>query len=118
MSLYRKTFSIVPYVINRSFTDSMRNQIFIQVLALVLCFAMVGEVTVLVENIDAISLEVDGEAEHEENKEKEKEKTTEGFDSIMLSNDSLISQSSFATYQFRNWNTPSIDFQTPPPELT
>ncbi len=79
---------------------------------------MVAEVTVLVENIDAISLEVDGEMEHEESKEKEKEKTTTGINSILLTNDSLISKTSFATYQLRNWNTPSLDFQTPPPELS
>lgn len=78
---------------------------------------MVGEVTALAENVEVVSAEADAEMEHEESKEKEKEKTTNGAESLLLEDHSMINQFSLATYQDRTWNTPSIDFQTPPPEL-
>lgn len=78
---------------------------------------MLCEVAAIVENVDAISAEVDGEMEHEESKEKEKEKTTSGFESLVLAESSMINQSMLAIHKDRFWNTPFIDFQTPPPKL-
>ncbi len=77
---------------------------------------MVCEVASLVESVDLISAEADTEMEHEE-KEKEKEKTTTGSESILLADNSIINQSSLSIYKDSAWNTPSIDFQTPPPKL-
>lgn len=96
----------------------MRNILHIRFLALILCTAMVSEITILWEGVDAISIEADTEMEHEESKEKEKEKTTTGFESLLLPDESVISLKSITTYQDPSWNSPFIDFHTPPPELT
>lgn len=78
---------------------------------------MVCEVASLVENMDVITAEADTEMEHEESKEKEKEKTTNGSESIILVDNLIADQSSLALHHDRYWNTPFIDFHTPPPKL-
>ncbi|MEO9482717.1 MAG: hypothetical protein ABJG47_04700 [Ekhidna sp.] len=95
----------------------MRNIFYIRLLAFVLCSAMICEASALAETVDVISAETDAEMEHEEGKEKEKEKTTNRLESIMLAENSIISRTGLARHQDRFWNTPSIDFQTPPPKL-
>lgn len=95
----------------------MRKHSLTRFLALTLCFAMLCEVAAIVENVDAISAEIDAEMEHEESKEKEKEKTTSGIQSLELAEKSMIDKSMLAMHQDHFWNTPFIDFQTPPPKL-
>lgn len=92
----------------------MRNILAIQYLAILLCVTMVGEIPM--EYGDLISIEIDSEKEQEENTEKEKEKTaTQEYDLGDCENlNSKIKQE--ARNQDNNWNSPSIDFQTPPPE--
>ncbi len=96
----------------------MRNIFLIRFLAFILSAAMVCEVAEIVENVDAISAEVDSEMEHEESKEKEKEKTTSGFESVELAGKSILGKSMLAMHRDRLWNTPFIDYQTPPPKLS
>lgn len=82
---------------------------------------MVAEITILVGAEDLITAETDAEMEHEESKEKEekeKEKTSKESDLILVAEDSMISRISLTTYQDPSWNTPFIDFQTPPPKLS
>ena len=95
----------------------MRSIFFIRFLSLILCVAMIGEVTALAESVEVLSAEADTEMEHEESKEDEKEKTADRIESVLLEDSSMINQFSLAMYQDPTWNTPSIDFQTPPPEL-
>ncbi len=66
---------------------------------------------------DTITAEVDAEKEHEENKEKEKEKTTEIFEDLAFH--ILFVPSALKGSHNENvfWNSPSLDFYTPPPEL-
>ena len=78
---------------------------------------MIGEVAAFAENVEVLSAEADTEMEHEENKETEKEKTTERAESVLLEDNSTINKFSLAMYPDPSWNTPSIDFQTPPPKL-
>ena len=94
----------------------MKNIIIIRILALILCSAIVGEMTVLVGKGDTISAETDTELGHE--KGNEKAKTTRGFESLLLAENSIIPQIALTAYKNPSWNSPPIDFRTPPPELT
>ena len=96
----------------------MRNIFFVRFLALILCSAMICEITALSGIDDVITAEADVEMEHEESKEKEKEKTTEESESIPSTEKSLLEHNALAANQALFWNNPLIDFQTPPPELS
>lgn len=79
---------------------------------------MITEVSMPLEYSDIISMEADSETEHEESKEESKEKTSEVSDFSIPENESLLSKLRLGTYTDPNWISPSIDFQTPPPELS
>ncbi|WP_424962493.1 hypothetical protein [Ekhidna sp.] len=92
----------------------MRNILAIQYLAILLCVTMVGEIPI--EYGDLISIEIDTEKEQEENTEKEKEKTT-GQEYNLNDKEGLTIALKFSTRdQQSDWNSPSIDLHTPPPE--
>ncbi|SNS41674.1 hypothetical protein SAMN05421640_0052 [Ekhidna lutea] len=95
----------------------MRNLFIIRILSVLLCFAMAAEISTCFHYGDVISVEIDSEMEHEESSEKEKEKTTGGSHSPLESYVD-ISLDKWETYTDPYWNSPSIDFHTPPPELS
>lgn len=96
----------------------MRSFFIIRFIALILCSAMVAEIGITVGNGDLISAEADSEMEHEEGNEDEKEKTTGGMDFFLPEGRSLLDSKKLATYIDPSWKSPSIDFTTPPPELS
>ena len=79
---------------------------------------MVAEIGVTVGNGDLISAEADSEMEHEEGSEDEKEKTTGSINFLLLEERSLLDSKKLSTYVDPSWKSPSIDFHTPPPDLS
>ena len=92
----------------------MRNILAIQFLATILCLTMVAEIPLTFG--DDITIEVDTEKEQEENSETEKEKTT-GHKYDLQEHNNLSAKLKYSRKnQDNNWNSPSIDLHTPPPE--
>jgi len=92
----------------------MRNLLAIQTLGLLLCIAMVAEIPMSYE--DEVTIELETEKEQEEQSESEKEKTT-GGQKISKEQDLQISMDAFTSRHVEDeWNSPSIDRFTPPPE--
>ena len=79
---------------------------------------MIAEVSLPLEYTNIVSVEVDSEKEHEEGKEENKEKTSEVGSFSIPKNESSLLNMRLAINSDLNWNSPSIDFQTPPPELS
>lgn len=79
---------------------------------------MIAEVGLPLEYTNIVSVEVDSEMEHEEGKEENKEKTSETGSFSIPKNESSLSSLRSTIHSDSNWNPPSIDFQTPPPELS
>lgn len=95
----------------------MKKLFFIRILIATLCIAMLSEIAVPLNVEDAISVEVDAEAEHEEGKEDSKEKTTTRSESFLPLANIYFSNLNLISFKHPKWKSPSIDFQTPPPEL-
>ncbi|WP_425389474.1 hypothetical protein [Ekhidna sp.] len=96
----------------------MRNSLIIRYFAFILSAAMLAEVSVPIQLADVISIEMDSETEHEESNEKEKEKTTHTQESSNIHDISNSENRKVASNHDSNWISPSIDFITPPPELS
>lgn len=96
----------------------MKKIFIIQFITFLLCTAMIAEVSLPMAYTDVIAMEADSEKEHEEGKEESKEKTTEQSGFSIPENNSMLNKLGLASYTDPYWNSPSIDFQTPPPELS
>ncbi|MEQ9466740.1 MAG: hypothetical protein RLN88_04970 [Ekhidna sp.] len=79
---------------------------------------MVAEIGIPVQNGEFISIEIDSEMEHEESSEDEKEKTTGNLSFIFPEDGSLEASKKRIAYTDSCWKSPSLDFRTPPPDLS
>ncbi|MEO9871650.1 hypothetical protein [Ekhidna sp.] len=95
----------------------MKNIFFTRILVFVLCFSMMAEISVSVINQDVISIEADTEIEHEEGSEKGKEKHASNRYLYLQEIEIMPQLAKITSYKDWYWNTPSLDFQTPPPKL-
>ena len=66
---------------------------------------------------DTITTELDSEKEQEENKEQEKEKTSQLSEDVGFINFLVPSSKNTTHHGEFFWNSPSLDFYSPPPEL-
>ncbi|MEP0986407.1 hypothetical protein [Ekhidna sp.] len=96
----------------------MKKLFFVRILTAVLTISMVTEIAVPLNVEDAISIEIDSETENEEGKEDNKEKTTSRLESYLPETSIYFSNLTLISFKHPKWKSPSIDFQTPPPELS
>ncbi len=81
-----------------------------------LCLGMVAEISMHMSHGDLISVELDTEMEHEESNGKEK--NVHHRDILVKKFTTDIPTNPLSLYTDPYWNSPALEYQTPPPELS